>query len=210
MDVKEDNYRKRMNLGQDGNALVQLLVLNAVIFVVLKFVYACFLMTGASEPSFITPCFQLVCIACKSGKISLATLDPDQFYVYRSAVVPLYFQYVLAVEFWVYPAGSDRQPEINSHLPVWRNRGSPPLCTGPSYFPKYPGPYRYRQPVRGELFDCSSSRGNNRCFSGLPDFPDDQRGYPALDTYPGFSVAEFFRCSEWRYGHLSGVFRRCR
>jgi hypothetical protein len=35
MDVKEENYRKRMGLGQDGNALVQLLVLNAVIFVVL-------------------------------------------------------------------------------------------------------------------------------------------------------------------------------
>ncbi len=39
MDVKEENYRKRMYLGQEGNALVQLLVLNAVIFVVLEFVF---------------------------------------------------------------------------------------------------------------------------------------------------------------------------
>jgi membrane associated rhomboid family serine protease len=35
----EDNYRKQMTLGQDGNALVQLVVINAVLFVLLKFVY---------------------------------------------------------------------------------------------------------------------------------------------------------------------------
>ena len=35
----EDNYRKKMTLGQDGNALVQLVVINAVLFVLLKFVY---------------------------------------------------------------------------------------------------------------------------------------------------------------------------
>ena len=52
MDVKEENYRKRMNLGQEGNALVQLLVLNAVIFVVLKFIYVFFLMANASTAGF--------------------------------------------------------------------------------------------------------------------------------------------------------------
>jgi membrane associated rhomboid family serine protease len=52
MDVKEENYRKRMYLGQDGNALVNLLVLNAVIFVILKFVYVFFLMTNAGIESF--------------------------------------------------------------------------------------------------------------------------------------------------------------
>jgi membrane associated rhomboid family serine protease len=35
----EDNYRKRMVLGQDGNALVQLVVVNAVLFVILKFIW---------------------------------------------------------------------------------------------------------------------------------------------------------------------------
>jgi membrane associated rhomboid family serine protease len=52
MDVKEENYRKRMNLGQDGNSLVQLLVLNAVLFVVLKFVFVFFLLTNASAEGF--------------------------------------------------------------------------------------------------------------------------------------------------------------
>ena len=35
----EDNYRKKMTLGQDGNALVQLIVINAVLFAILKFIY---------------------------------------------------------------------------------------------------------------------------------------------------------------------------
>jgi membrane associated rhomboid family serine protease len=39
MHVMEDNYRKQMTLGQEGNALVQLVVINAVLFVVLKFIY---------------------------------------------------------------------------------------------------------------------------------------------------------------------------
>jgi membrane associated rhomboid family serine protease len=34
----EDNYRKKMMLGQDGNALVQLIVINAVVFVILQFI----------------------------------------------------------------------------------------------------------------------------------------------------------------------------
>jgi membrane associated rhomboid family serine protease len=39
MRVMEDNYRKKMLLGQDGNALVQLVVVNAVLFVILQFIY---------------------------------------------------------------------------------------------------------------------------------------------------------------------------
>jgi membrane associated rhomboid family serine protease len=35
----EDNYRKKMTLGQDGNALVQLVIINAVLFAILKFIY---------------------------------------------------------------------------------------------------------------------------------------------------------------------------
>ncbi|HZE85452.1 MAG TPA: rhomboid family intramembrane serine protease [Puia sp.] len=34
----EDNYRKKMTLGQDGNALVQLIVINAVFFAILQFI----------------------------------------------------------------------------------------------------------------------------------------------------------------------------
>ena len=39
MRVMEDNYRKKMTLGQDGNALVQLVVINAVVFAILQFIH---------------------------------------------------------------------------------------------------------------------------------------------------------------------------
>jgi len=44
MNVKEDSYRKRMDLGQDGNALMHLMIINAVLFVILKFIYVIYLL----------------------------------------------------------------------------------------------------------------------------------------------------------------------
>lgn len=41
----EDSYRKRMMLGQDGNALIQLIVINAVLFVILKFIYVVYVLS---------------------------------------------------------------------------------------------------------------------------------------------------------------------
>jgi membrane associated rhomboid family serine protease len=70
MNVKADNYRKRMYLGQDGNALVELLVLNAVIFVVLKFVYIFFLLTNASSDSFLTHVFSWFVLPANPDKIA--------------------------------------------------------------------------------------------------------------------------------------------
>src|ERR1700721_2515813 len=46
MKLVADSYRKRMTLGQDGNSLVQLLVINAVLFVILKFIYVIYLATS--------------------------------------------------------------------------------------------------------------------------------------------------------------------
>jgi membrane associated rhomboid family serine protease len=54
MNVKEDNYRKRIYLGQDGNALVQLLILNAVVFVLLQFIRLIFLAGSLNIDSFYT------------------------------------------------------------------------------------------------------------------------------------------------------------
>jgi membrane associated rhomboid family serine protease len=48
----EDNYRKKMTLGQDGNALVQLVVINAVLFVILKFVYVIYVLNNFRPGAF--------------------------------------------------------------------------------------------------------------------------------------------------------------
>src|SRR5271170_7438906 len=52
MDVMEESYRKRMNLGQDGNVLIRLIIVNAVLFVVLKFVYVIYLMAQLKPDAF--------------------------------------------------------------------------------------------------------------------------------------------------------------
>jgi len=48
----EDSYRKRMMLGQDGNALVQLIVINAVLFIILKFIYLIYSLEPAGAKLF--------------------------------------------------------------------------------------------------------------------------------------------------------------
>ena len=70
MDVKEENYRKKMNLGQDGNSLVSLLVLNAVIFVVLQLVYVFFIATGSSRDSFISHVYSWFVLPASPEKIA--------------------------------------------------------------------------------------------------------------------------------------------
>jgi membrane associated rhomboid family serine protease len=70
MDVKEESYRKRMYLGQDGNALVNLLVINAVIFVVLQFVYVFFLATDNSKESFLFHVYNWLVLPASPEKIA--------------------------------------------------------------------------------------------------------------------------------------------
>src|ERR1035438_9766873 len=57
MKLMEDSYRKRMSLGHDGNSLVQLLVINAVLFVILKFIYVIYLMTSVQHEASFTAVF---------------------------------------------------------------------------------------------------------------------------------------------------------
>jgi len=45
MNVREVKSRNRISLGQDGNALVNLLILNAVIFILLKFIFVIYLIS---------------------------------------------------------------------------------------------------------------------------------------------------------------------
>jgi membrane associated rhomboid family serine protease len=54
MRVMEDNYRKKMQLGQDGNALVQLVVINAVLFVILKFIYVIYTLNTSTPAAYYT------------------------------------------------------------------------------------------------------------------------------------------------------------
>ena len=54
MRVMEDSYRKRMTLGDDRNALIQLVVINAVLFVILKFIYVIYELEATHIEDFYT------------------------------------------------------------------------------------------------------------------------------------------------------------
>ncbi len=71
MNVKEDNYRKRMNLGQDGNALIQLLIGNAVLFVILKFVYVVYLVSDTQISAYYTHVYNWFALPAAPGKLVL-------------------------------------------------------------------------------------------------------------------------------------------
>ena len=52
MNVQEEKSRNRIYLGSDGNALVNLVVVNAVLFVLLKFIYVIYRLSDLQEASF--------------------------------------------------------------------------------------------------------------------------------------------------------------
>ncbi len=67
----EDSYRKKMMLGQDGNALVQLVVINAVLFALLKFVYVIYVMSPhTSGGNFYNTIFNYMAMPAGLDKLS--------------------------------------------------------------------------------------------------------------------------------------------
>src|SRR5258706_6568451 len=70
MNVKEDSYRKRMNLGQDGNSLMQLLIINAIVFVTLKFIYIIYLVTQLNPQAYYTSVFDWFVLPADMEKLA--------------------------------------------------------------------------------------------------------------------------------------------
>jgi membrane associated rhomboid family serine protease len=70
MDVMEDSYRKKMGLGQSGNALIQLVLLNAVLFVVLKFIFSIYLLTPLNTDAFYSHIFNWFILPADIDKLS--------------------------------------------------------------------------------------------------------------------------------------------
>ena len=52
MNVQEDKRRSGILLGADGNALVNLVVVNAVLFVLIKFIYVIYLLSDLNIDAF--------------------------------------------------------------------------------------------------------------------------------------------------------------
>ncbi len=70
MHVMEDSYRKKMMLGQDGNALVNLVVVNAVLFVILKFIYEIYALSASGTAPFFSRIFPWTILPASLEKLS--------------------------------------------------------------------------------------------------------------------------------------------
>ena len=67
--LQEGRYRKRMILGQDGNSLVTLLAILAIVFCIFKFIYITYYLSGLSEISFYKNIFDWFRLPAEVDKI---------------------------------------------------------------------------------------------------------------------------------------------
>lgn len=70
MRVMEDSYRKKMMLGQDGNALINLIVINAVIFVILQFIWVVYILSDLKGGPFFDNVLGYIALPASLDKLS--------------------------------------------------------------------------------------------------------------------------------------------
>ena len=66
----EDSYQKKMALGQDGNSLVSLIVVNAVIFVILKFIFLVYTLNSLKPDDYFPHIFNWLALPASPDKLS--------------------------------------------------------------------------------------------------------------------------------------------
>jgi membrane associated rhomboid family serine protease len=67
--LREDRYRKRMLLGQDGNSLIMMIAILALVFCIFKFIYITYYLSGLSRESFFTNIFSWFILPAEVDKI---------------------------------------------------------------------------------------------------------------------------------------------
>lgn len=67
--LREDRYRKRMVLGQDGNSLVMMMAILALVFCIFKFIYVTYFFAGLNRDSYYTNIFNWFILPADLTKI---------------------------------------------------------------------------------------------------------------------------------------------
>ncbi|HUR11763.1 MAG TPA: rhomboid family intramembrane serine protease [Flavitalea sp.] len=67
--LRENRYKRTLMLGQDGNTLVFLMMVLAVVFCIFKFIYVAYRLSGFSEESFMVSIFNWFCLPADTGAI---------------------------------------------------------------------------------------------------------------------------------------------
>ena len=69
MNVREAKSRNRISLGQDGNALMNLIIFNVVLFVLLQFIFAVYLLSEMTRQAFIDNIFSWFTLPADISKL---------------------------------------------------------------------------------------------------------------------------------------------
>lgn len=67
--LREDRYRKRMLLGQDGNTLIMMIAILALVFCIFKFIYITYYLTGSTREAFYNNIFDWFILPAEVDKI---------------------------------------------------------------------------------------------------------------------------------------------
>lgn len=67
--LREDRYRKRMLLGQDGNSLIMMIAILALVFCIFKFIYIAYYLSGLTHESYMTNIFKWFILPAEVDKI---------------------------------------------------------------------------------------------------------------------------------------------
>ena len=70
MMVTEEKSRNRISLGQDGNALVNLIIFNVVLFVILKFIYIIYYLSGLQIDAYYRNIFNWFTLPAEISKLA--------------------------------------------------------------------------------------------------------------------------------------------
>lgn len=70
MNVREERSRNKISLGHDGNALINLIIINTVLFVLLKFIYVIYLITGLNIDAYHKNIFSWFTLPAELTKLS--------------------------------------------------------------------------------------------------------------------------------------------
>lgn len=68
--LRENRYKKSLLLGQDGNTLVMLMVILAIVFCIFKFIYVAYRLSGMSEEYYLESIFNWFCLPSDLGGIA--------------------------------------------------------------------------------------------------------------------------------------------
>jgi membrane associated rhomboid family serine protease len=70
MNVREEKSRNKILLGQDGNALINLIILNAIVFALLEFIYVVYLISNLNEEAYFKNIFNWFILPADLTKFS--------------------------------------------------------------------------------------------------------------------------------------------